>query len=136
MSGDFASLEFGTLPFTVTRTGDARIDPPAKLPAITKQLQGTWTGTLDVDGGFQLLLTLTNQPDGTAAGSVINRSQAVEVPITAMTVSGANVTLEMKAVRASYTGTLNRDGTELAGTFTQGPASLPLTFRRLEAAGK
>lgn len=136
MSGDFASLEFGTLPFKVTRTGDARIEPPAKLPAINQQLVGTWTGTLDVDGGIQLLLTLTNEPDGTAAGSLVSRSQGIEVPISAMTVSASNVTLEMKAVRGSYSGALNSDGTELVGTFTQGPASLPLTFRRLKAADK
>jgi hypothetical protein len=37
---------------------------------------------------------------------------------------------DVASVGASYVGVLNAAGTELAGTWTQGPAVLPLTFRR------
>jgi hypothetical protein len=43
---------------------------------------------------------------------------------------GSSVTYEQKGVAGSYSGTLNGDGTELVGTWTQRAASLPLTFRR------
>ena len=132
MSGDFAS-QFGTLPFLLTRTGDARIDPPSRIAPITKALEGTWEGTLDVDGGLQLVLTLANQADGTASGAILNRNEGIEVPINGIAQNASTVTLEMKGVRGSFSGVLNAEGTEVVGTFTQGPTSLPLTFRRLAA---
>lgn len=130
IGGDFASSEFGTLPFQVTRAGDARLDPPARIPAISKALEGTWTGTIDVDGGVELILTLANQPGGTAIGTIVNRNEGIEIPIAGIAQTASDVTLAIKAVRSSYSGTLNGDGTELTGIFTQGPGSLPLTFRR------
>ena len=132
MSGDFAS-QFGTLQFLVTRTGDARIDPPSRIAAISKALEGSWEGTLDVDGGLQLVLTLTNQVDGTAIGAILNRNEGIEVPISGIAQNASTVSLEMKGVRGSFSGVLNAEGTEVVGTFTQGPTSLPLTFRRLAA---
>jgi hypothetical protein len=40
------------------------------------------------------------------------------------------LTLDAPAVGASYTGTLSADGTELSGTFRQGPLVAPLRFTR------
>ena len=130
MAGDFASTQFGTLPFEVVRRGDARIEPPARIPSIRKELEGTWTGTLDVDGGIELVLTISNQADGTAHGTIVNRNEGIEVPITGISETASTVTVEVKGVRSSYSGTLSRDGTELAGTFIQGATNFPLTFRR------
>jgi hypothetical protein len=42
----------------------------------------------------------------------------------------ASVTIDVASVGASFVGVLNAAGTELAGTWTQGPLSLPLTLRR------
>jgi hypothetical protein len=47
--------------------------------------------------------------------------------------NASRVTLEQRGVPGSYAGTLNGDGTELAGTWTKGSISLPLTFRRAAA---
>jgi hypothetical protein len=132
ISGDYAS-QFGTLPFQVTRTGDARIEPPSRSAAIGKELEGTWNGTLDIDGGLRIVLTLVNQPDGTATGTFLNLNEGLEIPITAITQKASSVTLEAKGVQSTYSGALNAEGTELTGTFTQGPLSLPLTFRRAAA---
>ena len=130
MSGDFAS-QVGTLPFQVTHIGDARIDPPSRIAPIAKALEGTWEGTLQVDGGLQLVLTLANHTDGTASGAILNRNEALEIPISGIAQNASTVSLEMKGVRSSFSGVLNAEGTEVVGTFTQGPTSLPLTFRRL-----
>ena len=46
--------------------------------------------------------------------------------------TGRGVTLEVKSISGSYTGAVNGAGTELAGTFSQGAASVPLTFRRIK----
>ena len=39
-------------------------------------------------------------------------------------------TLEFSAIEGSFRGTLNKEGTELVGTFSEGALSGPLTFRR------
>ncbi|MCA1561813.1 MAG: hypothetical protein LC804_16620 [Acidobacteria bacterium] len=130
MSGD-VTLAGQSVPFTLTRTGDARIAPTPKSPAIGKELEGTWNGTLDGGGRQQrLVLKMANQADGTAAGTIVSLDgSGVEIPI-AMAQKGSNLTIDVPSVGVSYAGVLNAAGTELVGTWTHGPAVVPLTFRR------
>jgi len=129
MSGDFSQAGF-TVPFSLTRTGDARVDTPARNASIGKELEGTWNGTVDVNGlQRRLVLTLANQPDGAATGNVLNVDEGLEIPISAITQNGSSVTLDVKAVGGSFSGALNAEGTELVGTLTQGSAVEPVTFR-------
>jgi hypothetical protein len=130
MSGDVAQAG-QSVPFTLTRTGDARIAPVPKSPPIGKELEGTWNGTLDLGSRqMRIVLTMANQPDGTATGTIVSPDgSGVEIPI-AMTQKALNVTFDATSVGASYVGVLNAAGTELVGTWSQGPNSLPLTFRR------
>jgi hypothetical protein len=130
MAGDFVANEGGyTLSFSLTRNGDARIAPAPKSAPIDEELEGTWHGTLDVGGKqMRLVVTMSNQADGTATGTVFSPDgSGVEIPI-AMTQKASSVTIDVPSVGASFAGTLN--GTELSGTWTQGPSSLPLTLRR------
>jgi len=118
------------LPFDLKRSGDARIEAASKSPAISKDLEGQWTGTIDVDGTpHRVGLKLVNHPDATATGLVISR-EGTEIPIKLITQKGSSVTLDLKNVGASYVGTLNAGATELAGTWTQGSFTAPLTFER------
>lgn len=128
--GEFAQTGY-SLPFSLTRTGGARIEPPVRNAAIGKALVGTWNGALNVNGVERhLVLTMSNQADGTGTGHFVNVEEALEIPIAAITQEASGVRLEVKAVGGSYAGALNPDGTELIGTLTQGPAVMPLTFRR------
>ena len=72
---------------------------------------------------------MTNRPDGTSAASFVNVDEGLEIPVSAITQAGSSVTLEVKSIGGSYTGSVNGAGTELAGTFSQGTGSVPLTFR-------
>jgi hypothetical protein len=127
MSGVFAT--YGTtVAFDLTRKGEARIEPAGKSAPISKQLEGTWKGTLNVDGKrLELVMTVSNQPDGTATGSII--SDGLEIPIT-FKQEGSIVSIDLKSVGESYSGKLNAEGTELTGTLTQAAIAMPLTFRR------
>lgn len=129
LSGNFtqggAALTFG-----LKRTGEARIETPAKSTAISKEVEGAWEGTLDT-GGQQLRLTLkmTNQADGTAAGTMISVDQGgAVIPITTITQKGFSLKLELKSINGAFTGEL-KEGT-LAGQWTQGPGTFPLVFKR------
>jgi len=130
MSGDF-SARGASLPFTMTRAGEARIEAPVKSAPITKELEGTWNGTLEVEGiQLRLVLTMSNQPDGTAIGRIVNLDEGgLQIPV-AITQKASTVTLDSTVVASGFAGTLNAAGTELAGTFTQGAVVAPLTFRR------
>lgn len=130
ITGEF--LISGTsLPFTLTRTGAAQIEPPRKSAALSKQLEGTWTATLVVEGmPHQLVMTLVNHPDGSASGRIVNEGEGgIELPI-AIVQQGSAVTIETLPVASSVTATLNVNGTELDGTIAQGSATAHVTFRR------
>ena len=87
------------MPFSLTRTGDARIEAAARSAPIGKELEGTWHGTLDVNGiQRRLVLTMANQPDGTATGTFVNVEEGLEIPITTITQKASSVTLDVKTV--------------------------------------
>jgi hypothetical protein len=117
-------------PFTLTRTGDAKIAPAPKSLPIGKELVGTWNATLDFsERQMRIVLTMANQPDGTATGTIASPDgSGMEIPI-AITHKTPNVTIHAPSVGVSFVGVLNTDGTELAGTWTQGPTSVAVTFR-------
>lgn len=129
MAGDFTLAHGGqTVPFQLTRTGDARFTPPPRNPPISKRLEGRWTGTLAADGKHLTIgLAMTNQPDGTATGTV--SSDGLELPI-AITERGARLRIEVPSVGSSFVGEIDAAGARLIGTWSQRTLSLPLTFAR------
>jgi hypothetical protein len=132
ISGEFVTTQGGfNIPFDLKRTGDARIAPAPKNPPIGKELEGTWNGSIEVGGKPErLVLKMSNLPDGTSTGTIQDVDGSnVEIPI-AMTQKASNLTIDLAVVSASYTAGLNADN-ELVGTWTQGPLSLPLTFKRV-----
>ncbi|HEX9501553.1 MAG TPA: hypothetical protein VGA10_07870 [Thermoanaerobaculia bacterium] len=120
------------IPFMLKRTGDARTEAVPKSAPIGKELQGNWSGTLDVDGRQkQIGLTLTNYPDGSSTGSLTS-SDGLQIAISAIVQRGRDLTLDVKNIGGSYSGTLKDDGT-IAGTWTQTPFVGPLIFKRAQS---
>ena len=132
ISGDFLTAEGGfTVPFSLTRAGDARMEAEPKSPPIGKDLEGAWNGTLEMGATkMRLVLTMSNQPDGTAIGSVVDVDQGLRIPMTSITQKASDLTFELKSVGASYSGVLNPGRTALAGTYTEGSFTGPLIFQR------
>lgn len=126
------TAEGRSVPFSLRRTGEAKIPATAASAPIGKELEGTWSGTMDVNGmQMHIVLKLANQSDGTSAGSISNLDQGgADIPIATITQKGTAVTLDVAIVAGTYAGTLNTDETELRGTWTQGPLNVPLTLRR------
>ena len=114
----------------MTRTGDATIAAPAKLAPISKELEGTWEGTLEVEGmRFRLALIMSNQSGGPTAKMVNLDQGELEVPVSTFTQTASGVTLELETIGGSYSATLNKEGSELSGTYKQGAVRAPLVFR-------
>jgi hypothetical protein len=121
------------LPFHLTRVGEPKTAPVSKSPAISQELEGNWEGTLEADGTRHLVrLRLVNHADGFATGQIIT-DQGMEIPIALITQKESRVSLDLKNIGGSYAGTLASDGMEMVGTWSQGPFSGPLTFRRIVA---
>jgi hypothetical protein len=128
MTGTFAAFA-GTAPFAVNRTGEPRLAAPLVNKAISKSLEGTWTTRLAAGADSTTLrMTLMNQPNGTATGTIAD-DHGVEVPVK-FEQDGAHVTLEVPAAHSTFTGTLNEDGTAIDGSYVEGPLKTPMTFVR------
>jgi len=128
MSGTFAGAA-GSVPFIMTRTGDAHVASPVTSAPIGKDLEGTWTTTV-ADTGNNVALTLTNHGDGTATGTLVNLSEGgLQIPVR-FTQSGSNVTFQATVADGSFSGTLNATGTELSGTWTEGTTTKVISFRK------
>jgi hypothetical protein len=129
LSGDFKQGG-GTVPFSMARTGEAKIERPPKSTPVTKDLEGSWEGAVDINGTvLRLVLKLSNQPDGAATGTLTSVDQGgAVIPIASVVQTGAHLTCAVPAVVGKYEGDL-KDG-QLTGTWTQGPGSWPLVFKR------
>ncbi len=101
----------------------------------TKGPEGSWNGTLEAGGQkLRILVTITKSDTGTYTGKFESLDQGATVPFDTVTVNGDNVRLEVKASGIMYEGVLNKEGTELAGKFSQGGQEFPLSFKRAEQA--
>ena len=135
VTGDM-TVEGLIAPFTMTRSGEATIEAPPRNAGINKELAGTWNGALEADGRrLRLVMTLVPQADGTMLAEMTDVDEGGLKSPLRLTQEGTNLTIESVAIPAKIAGALNENGTELIGTFTQGPASLPVTLRRA-AAGR
>jgi dienelactone hydrolase len=100
-----------------------------------KDFQGSWQGTLEAGGTkLRLSLTITKSDGGVYAGKLDSLDQGATIPIDTITVNGDAVRLEIKSPPIVLEGTLNKERTELTGTFTQAGEQFPLTFKRSEQA--
>jgi hypothetical protein len=130
ISGDVTAA-IGSAPFNLTRTGDAEVAVAPRNAPLDKALEGVWNGTLTLpDKQLRLVLRLTNEADGTSTGSITSVDQGgIELSL-GLTQQANRLTFNTPAIGGDfYTGSLNAAG-ELAGTFSQGQATAPLTFVR------
>jgi dipeptidyl aminopeptidase/acylaminoacyl peptidase len=98
-----------------------------------KDFGGSWQGTLEAgEQKLRLALTITKSDAGTYTGKFDSLDQGATIPIDTITVNGDAVRLEIKSPAIVYEGTLNKERTELTGTFSQGGQQFPLTFKRSE----
>jgi hypothetical protein len=130
ISGDVTAA-IGTAPFNLRRTGDPQLAAAPKNAPIDNALEGLWHGTLALPGkNLRLVLRLSNATDGTSVGSITSVDQGgIEFSL-GLTQNANSLTLNTPVIGGDfYAGTLNAAG-ELAGTFTQGQLTAPLTFVR------
>jgi hypothetical protein len=118
-------------PLTLNFTRGAAKGATAAKPAPPSDIDGTWTGALDVNGNtLHILLKITNTADGLTAQ--VQSPDQSPAWLTASTVSRANGTLTatFSALQAEFSGKIATDLGTIDGTFSQGGGSLPLVLKR------
>lgn len=128
LSGQFTQGGM-SMPFTLAWKGEPKVEAAPKSTKVTTDFEGSWEGTLAAGGGqLRLVVKLANEGDA-AKGTMLSVDQGgAEIAITQITQAGSTLTLVVSPISGRYEGDL-KDG-QIAGTWTQGPQSFPLVFRR------
>jgi len=98
------------------------------------QLAGDWQGTLSA-GSIQLRLILhvTAATDGSLTASLDSLDQsAYGIPVTTVTLKDSKFNFTVDAVHGIYEGTVNKNASEIDGTWSQGQP-LELDLKRVPA---
>ena len=92
---------------------------------------GNWNASLAVGGQtLRLVLKVTTSSEGLkAALDSLDQPNGLDLAVDSITLQNNVLHFEMKALSIVYEGTMNKDGTEIVGTFTQGSAT-SLIFRK------
>jgi len=94
---------------------------------------GTWEGTLDAgaQGQLRVVVHISQAADGTLAATLDSPDQGAKgIPVSKITFKDPDLSFESSAIGGSYQGTMNKERSEIAGTWSQGGGSLPLKFKR------
>jgi hypothetical protein len=101
-------------------------------PAVSKELEGDWEGSLPVGGRtFRMVFHFRNQPDKTVAATIDTpESGGFGLPLNNVKQTGKNVEFGIRIAHGTFQGTLNPEGTELAGQYMHDESTFPLTLRK------
>jgi hypothetical protein len=121
-----------TVPIEFKRTGEAKVELIPASPAVSKELEGDWEGSLETPGrAFRMVFHFKNQTDRTVMATIDTPdSGGIGLPLNNVSQTGQKVEVGIRIAHATFEGVLNPDGTELKGLFTHGETRIPLTLRK------
>jgi hypothetical protein len=122
----------GSAPVQFKRTGPAKVALIQASPAVSREFEGDWEGTLG--GNAWMTFHFKNQPDKTVSAT-IDTSNAMAIPLNDVKQSGRSVEFGIKVANSSFQGTINQEGTEIAGKIIRNGAGSPMTLKRDPMAG-
>jgi hypothetical protein len=131
MKGTLSSRQT-TVPIEFKRTGEAKVELIPASPAVSKELEGDWEGSLEAPGrAFRMIFHFKNQADNTVTATIDTPdSDGFGLPLNNVRQAGQKVEVGIRIAHATFEGVLNPEGTELTGLFTHGENGIPLTLRK------
>lgn len=154
---DSLSIKSGTVKFAAARLGirfEGKLAPnnksfsgtfnqgPQKFPLTMKQVNGdiepdklieTWVGTLQAGPQkLRLQFRILEQHGGKRVTKFDSLTQNVEGIAAEINRDDKTLNLEIKSLRATFTGKLNADRTSVKGIWSQG-VPLPMSFKKVDA---
>lgn len=96
---------------------------------------GDWQGALDTGGGsLRLVVHIAQDKSSNLTATLDSPDQGTTgIEVSSITFKSPDLHFEVTRIGGSYDGKINSDGTEIAGNWKQGAASLSLNLKR---AGK
>jgi fermentation-respiration switch protein FrsA (DUF1100 family) len=103
-------------------------------PAKPSDIDGTWMGTLDVNGGIKLRVVfhIVNTGDGLVATMDSPDQNLSGLPMSKVTRDGTTLKIEVQKLNGVFDGKIAADLNSIDGTWTQGGAGLPLALKRVK----
>lgn len=105
-------------------------------PLADTTMTGAWLGTLSTPGGdLRVVFNLDRAPDGQLTGTMDSPDQgATGIPLSDVTRSADTLRIAVDAIAGRFAGVVNMTAGTVDGQWAQGPARLPLTIEKVEAA--
>ncbi len=106
---------------------------PTMTAAAPSPIVGNWEGTLDPGARpkKRIVVHITAAPDGSLSGTIdFPDESASGALITAINYNAPVLHFENTSGQVSYDGTMNKENSEIAGTWKQGGAALSLTLKK------
>jgi hypothetical protein len=103
------------------------------MMAADPPIVGNWEGTLDpgAQPKKRIVVHITAAQDGSLSGTIDYPDESASgVLITAITYKEPALHFESTSGQVSYDGTMNRENSEIAGTWKQGAAALSLALKK------
>ena len=130
LKGTFSTPQ-GALPVEFKRTGEAKVELIPTSPAVSKDLEGDWEGSIELaDRTVRIGVHLKNRPDKTVEATFSPDASATRLPLNDVKQTGRTVEFGLKIAHAGFQGTLNEAGTELAGQWTHETDTVSITLRK------
>ena len=99
-------------------------------------IQGNWEGKIEANQlAVRLVLKVSPATGGGYKAALDSPDQgARDIPVTTVTVKRSKVLVELKPLNALFEGTVNPDGTEIAGQWKQAGAVMDVVFKQVGQA--
>jgi hypothetical protein len=110
-----------------------RIVPTLAMAADTQPIVANWEGALDpgAQPKKRIVVHITASQDGSLSGTIDYPDQDTSgILITAITYKESTLHFESSSIQGSYDGTMNKDNSEITGTWKQGGTGLSLILKR------
>jgi hypothetical protein len=122
---------FGLCVFFVLIFGLAIV--PTVMAADPSPIIGNWEGTLDpgAQPKKRIVVHIAAAQDGSLSGTIDYPDESASgALITAINYKEPDLHFESNSGQVSYDGTMNKENSEIAGTWKQGSAPLRLTLKK------
>jgi hypothetical protein len=109
-----------------------KIVPTLAMAADTPPIVANWEGTLDpgAQPKKRIVVHISAGQDGSLSGTIDYPDQDTSgIQITAITYKEPTLHFECSSIQSSYDGSMNKDSSEITGTWKQG-AALSLILKR------
>jgi hypothetical protein len=110
-----------------------RMVPSLAMAADTPPIVANWEGTLDpgAQPKKRIVVHISAALDGSLSGTIDYPDQDTSgIQITAITYKEPALHFECSSIQGSYDGTMNKDNSEITGTWKQGGSGLNLILKR------